>query len=48
MCERRGMGDGQGVVVVARIRRANTGSTGHNVYPVYACYALGQGSRRGG
>jgi hypothetical protein len=43
-----GWGMGRGRRGGVRSRRANTGSTGHNVYPVYACYALGQGSRRGG
>jgi hypothetical protein len=37
-----------GVVVGARTRRENTGSTGHNVYPVCPLQRAGQGSRRSG
>ena len=40
-----GVGDG---VVVSGEELGDTGSTGHNVYPVYACNALGQGSRKSG
>ena len=43
-----GVGEGGDGVVVSGEELGDTGSTGHNVYPVYACNALGQGSRKSG